>query len=55
MDIVDKWMAGFRLQEPSELFVEFPELAKDLETLIVSPTEFLLETLEMFGLPTNYL
>ena len=55
MEIVDKWMTGFKLQEPSELFVEFPELAKDIETLVVSPTEFLLETLEMFGLPTNYI
>jgi hypothetical protein len=30
MELVDKWMAGYKLFEPSELFLEFPEMAKDI-------------------------
>lgn len=40
---------------PSERLLEFPEELRKLETFIVTPTEFLLETLEIFGLPKNYI
>lgn len=55
MGIVNKWMEGHHLCFPSERMLEFPEELKKLETFIVSPTEFLLETLEIFGLPKNYI
>lgn len=55
LDMCEKWMVGHKLSYPSDLFLEFPELAKDIETFIINPTEFLIETLELFGLPQNYI
>ena len=53
--MVTKWMAGHSLCFPSQRLLEFPEELKKLETFIISPMEFLLETLEIFGLPKNYM
>lgn len=55
LEKVDKWMEGHKLAYPTDLFLEFPEYAKEIETFIISPTEFLIETLELFGLPENYI
>jgi hypothetical protein len=47
-------LKDFQLYIPSEIFAEYPEYATDLETIIMSPSEFFIETLEYFGLPKNY-
>lgn len=39
---------------PSEIFQKYPEYAKDLETFVMSSSEFFIETLELFGLPKDY-
>lgn len=39
---------------PSEIFQKYPEYAKDLQTFIMTPSEFFIETLELFGLPKHY-
>lgn len=54
-ELLKRWMMGYEMYIPSELFVRYPEFAKDLESFIMSPSEFLIETLEMFGLPKNYM
>ena len=48
-------MTGFEIYFPSEIFERYPEYGKDLESFIFTPSEFLIETLEIFGLPKNYM
>lgn len=49
------WIQGFDIYFPSELFSKYPEHARDLESMVISPWEFLIETLELFSLPKNYM
>ena len=37
------------------MFYKYPEFSKDLESIIMTPWEFLIETLESFGLPQHYM
>ena len=53
--LLKKWMTGFDIYLPSEIFLKLPEYAKDLESFIMTSHEFLIETLELFGLPQNYM
>jgi hypothetical protein len=53
--LLKNWTQGFDIYFPSELFSKYPEHAKDLESIIISPWEFLIETLELFGLPKHYM
>lgn len=38
LEKVDRWMEGHKLTYPTDLFLEFPDLARDIETFIISPT-----------------
>ena len=53
--MLKSWTQGFDIYFPSELFRKYPEHAQDLESIVISPWEFLIETLELFGLPKNYM
>lgn len=53
--LLKRWTTGFDIYYPSELFAKYPEHAKDLESMVISSWEFLIETLELFGLPKNYM
>jgi hypothetical protein len=54
-DMIKRWMKDFALNIPSTIFREFPDFDPELETFILSPSDFFLETLEYFGLPRNYM
>ena len=34
--LLNKWMAGFDIYLPSEIFMQYPEYAKDLESFIMT-------------------
>ena len=53
--LLKSWTDGFNIYIPSDIFSKYPEYAKDLESIVISPWEFLIETLELFGLPQNYM
>lgn len=38
-------MTGFDIYLPSEIFEKYPQYAKDLESIIMTSPEFLIETL----------
>ena len=48
-------MQGFQIYIPSDIFDKYPAYAKDLKSFILTPSEFLIETLEIFGLPQFYM
>jgi hypothetical protein len=43
--LLKKWTTGFDIYLPSDIFLKYPEFAKDLETIIMTSPEFLIETL----------
>ena len=53
--LLKRWTTGFEIYYPSELFNQHPEYTKDLESMIITSWEFLIETLELFGLPKHYM
>lgn len=53
--LLKRWTTGFEIYNPSEMFSKYPEFARDLESIVMSGWEFLIETLEIFGLPKNYM
>jgi hypothetical protein len=48
-------MEGFQTHQPSEIFTQFPDYEPDIQCMILSPRQLLLETLEFFGLPKDYM
>ena len=53
--MLDGWLAGFTLVQPSGFFRDHPTNDSELVCSIESEKEFLLSTLEFFGLPKNYM
>lgn len=53
--LLKRWTTGFEIYNPSEMFSKYPEFARDIESIVMSGWEFLIETLEIFGLPKNYM
>jgi len=54
-NMIDSWFSNFRFNVPSAIFLEFPSYNQDILTLVVTPAEFFLQTLELFGLPKGYI
>lgn len=53
--MINGWLSDYKVFCPSDLFLEFPNKFQDLESLTIEPLQILLETLEYFGLPQNYM
>jgi hypothetical protein len=53
--LLKRWTTGYEIYFPSDTFTKYPEHAKDLESMVLNSWEFLIETLEIFGLPKNYM
>jgi hypothetical protein len=53
--LLKRWTSGFDIYYPSDLFNKYPQHSQDLETILMNSWEFLIETLELFGLPKNYM
>lgn len=47
----ESYLSGFRLTQPSTYFEEHPTNDHELSSNILSEKEFMLQTLEIFGLP----
>lgn len=54
-EMIDQWMKGYVIHQPSDLFKAHPEFCEDISTTILTPRQMLLETLEFFGLPKDYM
>ena len=50
-----KWLNDFTIHNPDDFFLEQEEIDNELESNIMSPIEFMLNTLEFFGLPKDYI
>jgi hypothetical protein len=48
-------LAGFSIVQPADFFREHPTNDSELVCSIQTAKEFLLRTLEFFGLPKNYM
>lgn len=53
--MLDEWLAGFKLAQPSEIFAEEGVKDPEVNCWIISERNFFLETLTYFGLPKDYL
>ena len=53
--LFDTWLAEFNLVQPSQFFKDHPTNDSELVCSIQTEKEFLLTTLEFFGLPKNYM
>lgn len=53
--MVDAWVSGFQLSQPSSFLNENPTNDSELVCCIQTEKDFLLTTLRFFGLPKNYL
>lgn len=51
----DTFLGGFRLTQPSTYFEEHPTNDHELASNILTEREFMLATLEIFGLPQRYM
>ncbi|CAD8112864.1 unnamed protein product [Paramecium primaurelia] len=54
-DMINGWLKDYQVFKPSDLFLEYPNLFKDLECITIKPIQILLEALEFFGLPKGYM
>ena len=53
--MLDQWLATYRLTQPSPYFIDHPTDDYELVCNALSEKEFLLQTLEIFGLPQRYM
>lgn len=53
--MLDQWIAGYKLTQPSGYFKDHATDDYELVCNILSEKEFLLQTLEIFGLPQRYM
>lgn len=51
----DRWLAEFNLVQPSQFFKDHPTNDSELVCSIQTEREFLITTLEFFGLPKGYM
>lgn len=54
-NMINGWLSEYKVFCPSDLFLEFPHLYPDLTCLTIPAIQLLLEALEYFGLPKNYM
>ncbi|KAM3135741.1 hypothetical protein pb186bvf_012138 [Paramecium bursaria] len=54
-NLINGWLNEYKVFCPSQLFLEFPNEFNDLECITIKPLQILLEALEYFGLPKNYM
>ncbi len=52
--IFDPWLEGFKLENPTDYFKDQPENT-DLVCNVLTELQFLMKTLELFGLPEDYI
>lgn len=55
VDMITEWLGKFKIQQPSEYFLEHPSDDPTLVCNILTEIEFFLECLGFFGLPEGYL
>lgn len=53
--MLDEWLAEFNLVQPSQFFKDHPTNDSELVCSIQTEKEFMLTTLEFFGLPKKYM
>lgn len=53
--MVDTWLSEFNLVQPSQFFKDHPTNDSELVCSIQTEKEFMLSTLEFFGLPKGYM
>jgi len=53
--MIEKWMADFQLEQPSQFFRDHPTNDAELVCSILTPKDFLIKTLNFFGLPNKYM
>lgn len=53
--IMDEWLYEFQLTQPSEYFLDHPTDDYELVCNILTEKEILISTLEIFGLPEDYM
>jgi hypothetical protein len=53
--MIDTWLADFHLVQPDQFFKDNPTSDSELVCSIQTEKEFLLSTLEFFGLPKGYM
>ena len=49
------WLSGYTIANPTDYFLDQDISGLELESNIMSPLEFMLNTLEFFGLPKDYI
>lgn len=54
-EMLDGWMDEYRLTQPTEYFLEHPTDDYELFCNVQTEKEFLMNTLEIFGLPDKYM
>lgn len=54
-EIIDKWLEGFKLTQPHEIFYEHGVSDPDIFSWIIGERDFFLETLIYYGLPKDYI
>ena len=54
-EIFARWLDGYTIANPSDYFLDQDISGLELESNIMSPQEFMLNTLEFFGLPKDYI
>lgn len=53
--MIDTWLANFKILQPSQFFRDHPTNDSELVCSIQTEKEFLMSTLEYFGLPKDYM
>lgn len=53
--MLDNWLAGFKLTQPSTYFFDHPTDDHELVCNVLSEKDFMIQTLEIFGLPQRYM
>jgi len=54
-ELFNNWLAGFKIQQPGDYFLSLQKDNVELEYNTQSEIELMLETLECFGLPEDYI
>ena len=54
-EMINNWLAEFKITQPSDFFKQNPTNDAELVCSILKEKEFLMNTLEFFGLPRGYM
>ena len=55
IELFESWLSEFELYQPGEFFKDHPSDDTELVCSVQSKLDFLLKTLEYFGLPKDYI